>query len=91
MFNAKVEEVIYSLPVNEVSMPIRCSDGYHIIQVLNKRPAVGSVDIEQVLFNFSRIPADPNQIDSVGRLLGENIGICVQLQIINRYVMSLLV
>lgn len=68
MFNAKVEEAIYYLPVNEVSMPIRCSDGYHIIQVLNKRPAVGSLDIEQVLFNFSRIPADLNQIDSVGKV-----------------------
>lgn len=68
MFNAKVEQAIYSLPVNEVSMPIRCSDGYHIIQVLNKRPAVGSVDVEQVLFNFSRIPAGLNQIDSVGKV-----------------------
>ncbi len=68
MFKAKVEEAIYSLPVNVVSMPIRCSDGYHIIQVLNKRPAVGSVDIEQVLFNFPRIPADLNQIDSVGKV-----------------------
>jgi peptidyl-prolyl cis-trans isomerase SurA len=68
MFNARVEDAIYSLPVNEVSQPIRTSDGYHIVQVLGQRPAVGPVDIEQVLFNFTKIPPDQHQIDSVGKV-----------------------
>lgn len=68
MFRAKVEDAIYSLSVNQISEPIRASDGYHIVQVLGKRPAIGTVDVEQVLFNFSHIPPDKHQIDSVGKV-----------------------
>ncbi|GAB6119788.1 peptidylprolyl isomerase [Dysgonomonas termitidis] len=68
MFAAKVEDAIYSLPINEVSMPIRASRGYHIIQVLNRRPAMGAVEIEQVVFNFSHLPPSQQQIDSVGKV-----------------------
>jgi len=65
MLPFNVENVVYSLPINEISMPIRSSKGYHIVQVLNKRPAVGSVEVEQVMFNFPHIPAPENQRDSV--------------------------
>lgn len=68
MFNARVEDAIYSLSVNEISQPIRTSDGYHIVQVLGRRPAVGAVDIEQVLFNFTQVPPNQHQIDSVGKV-----------------------
>ncbi|WP_029906795.1 peptidylprolyl isomerase [Prevotella sp. 10(H)] len=68
MFSAKVEDAIYSLPVMEVSMPIRAARGYHIIQVLNRRQALGSAEIEQVLFKFTRIPPPQQQIDSVGKV-----------------------
>lgn len=68
MFAAAVEDAIYSLPINEVSMPIRAARGYHIIQVLNKRPAMGAVEIEQVVFNFSHLPPLQHQIDSVGKV-----------------------
>jgi len=68
MFNASVEDAIYSLPMNEISQPIRTSDGYHIVQVLGRRPAVGAIDIEQVLFNFTQIPPNQHQIDSVGKV-----------------------
>ncbi|MDR3059293.1 MAG: peptidylprolyl isomerase [Prevotella sp.] len=68
MFASKVEDAIYTLPINEISQPIRTVHGYHIVQVLGKRPAVGSVEIEQVLFNFSKIPASQHQIDSVGKV-----------------------
>ena len=69
MFSSKVEDAIYSLPVNEISQPIRTVHGYHIVQVLGRRPAIGSVEIEQVLFNFSRIPADQQQVDSVRKVV----------------------
>lgn len=68
MFSSKVEDAIYSLSVNDISQPIRSSQGYHIIQVLNRRPAVGSVELEQVVFGFSRIPPLQHQIDSVGKV-----------------------
>jgi peptidyl-prolyl cis-trans isomerase SurA len=54
--------------VNEISRPIRTSDGYHVIQVLGRRPAVGAADVEQVLFNFIQIPPGRHQIDSVGNV-----------------------
>ncbi|WP_165025541.1 peptidylprolyl isomerase [Dysgonomonas sp. ZJ279] len=64
-----VEDAIYSLPVGEISMPIRSNRGYHIIQVLGKRPARGKVSLEQVAFNFSHIPPTKQQIDSVGKVV----------------------
>jgi peptidyl-prolyl cis-trans isomerase SurA len=74
MFNAKVEDAIYSLPVNEVSRPIRASDGYHIVQVSGRRPAVGAADVEQVLFNFTQIPPGRHQTDSVGKVAWREYG-----------------
>lgn len=68
MFAAKVEDAIYSLPLNELSMPIRAARGYHIVQILNRRPAMGAVEIEQVVFNFSHLPPSQQQIDSVGKV-----------------------
>lgn len=68
MLASNVEDAIYNLPIKEVSMPIRASRGYHIVQVLNKRPAMGSAEIEQVIFNFTQIPPMLNQIDSVGKV-----------------------
>ena len=67
-FPYKVEDAAYSLPFNEISMPIRSTKGYHVIEVLNKRPAAGSVELEQVLFNFPHIPPKQNHIDSVGKV-----------------------
>ncbi|MDR1089972.1 MAG: peptidylprolyl isomerase, partial [Prevotella sp.] len=66
MFPSKVEDAIYGLSAGEISRPVRSSRGYHIIQVLNRRPAVGSVELEQVVFGFSHIPPPQHQIDSVG-------------------------
>jgi peptidyl-prolyl cis-trans isomerase SurA len=66
IFPAKVEDAMYSLAVNEISLPIRTAQGYHIVQALGRRPAVGSVEIEQVMFNFTHVPPDRNQLDSVG-------------------------
>lgn len=68
MFPSKVEDVIYNMPQGEISQPVRSSQGYHIIQVLNRRPAIGSVELEQVVFGFTRIPPPQHQIDSVGKV-----------------------
>jgi peptidyl-prolyl cis-trans isomerase SurA len=68
MFPSKVEDAIYDIPQGEISQPIRSSQGYHIIQALNRRPAIGSVELEQVVFGFTHIPPPQHQIDSVGKV-----------------------
>lgn len=69
MFPSKVENAIYTLPQKEISLPIRTSKGYHIIQVLGKRPAIGQADVEQVMFGFPHIPPTKQQIDSVRKIV----------------------
>lgn len=68
MFSSRIEDAIYSLPLREVSMPIRTPSGYHIVQVLNKRPAAGTAEVEQVVFGFLNIPPLQHQIDSVSKV-----------------------
>jgi len=65
MFPYPVEEAIYSLNLSEISMPVRSVKGYHLIQLLGKRPSRGQMRIQQVHYNFSQIPPDKHQIDSV--------------------------
>ncbi|MFV0539483.1 MAG: peptidylprolyl isomerase [Dysgonomonas sp.] len=68
MFPSKVEDAIYDMASSKISQPIRSSQGYHIVQVLNRRPAIGSVELEQVVFGFTHIPPPQHQIDSVGKV-----------------------
>lgn len=65
VLSPQLEDAVYSSPLNEISMPIRTVNGYHIVQVLSKRKAIGSAEIEQVMFRFSKIPASKEHIDSV--------------------------
>lgn len=44
------ETAAYTTPVGSYSMPIRTSIGYHIVQVLGKRPARGEMDVAHILF-----------------------------------------
>ncbi|NDV68960.1 peptidylprolyl isomerase [Dysgonomonas sp. 25] len=71
MFNLQTINVAYSIPVGEISMPVRAADGYHIIQVLGKRPAIGTRTIEQVVFMYPSIPPTKHQVDSVTRVVRE--------------------
>ncbi len=43
------ENAAYSLPVGELSYPVRSADGYHIIKVTDKRPARGSVLVQHIM------------------------------------------
>lgn len=65
MLPAKIVNAIYSLPLQELSKPIRTIKGYHIVQVLARRQAVGKLKVDHIYFAFPQIPATPNQIDSV--------------------------
>lgn len=65
MFSYKLDEILYSLKLNEVTMPIRSDKGYHVLQVVGRRPTQGNPVVEQVLFNFPVIPASKHMEDSV--------------------------
>lgn len=44
------ESAAYSLAAEQVSMPIRTQYGYHLIKLLDKRPASGTVKVRQIFF-----------------------------------------
>ena len=52
MVTYPLEKAMYSLPVGQVSQPIRTSYGYHIIKINNRRPAVGKVLAAHILKKF---------------------------------------
>lgn len=65
VFSYKLESILYAAKLNAVSMPIRTLRGYHILQVTDRRPAQGNPVVEQVMFNFSSIPASQALQDSM--------------------------
>jgi peptidyl-prolyl cis-trans isomerase SurA len=44
-----LETAAYETPVGQYSAPIRTTIGYHIVKVLNKRPARGELDVAHIL------------------------------------------
>lgn len=45
------ENAAYNTPVGKVSKPFRTRFGYHIVKVLDKRDAIGKVQVQQILLN----------------------------------------
>lgn len=43
------ENVAYNTPVGKVSKPFRTPYGYHVLKVLDKKPAVGDIKVAQIL------------------------------------------
>lgn len=43
------ETAAYNTPVGEVSMPFRTRFGYHVVQVLDKRPSLGEVTVAHII------------------------------------------
>ncbi len=43
------EKAMYSLPVGEVSKPVRTNYGYHVIKVHSRRPAIGKVKASHIM------------------------------------------
>ncbi|MCM1170275.1 MAG: peptidyl-prolyl cis-trans isomerase, partial [Bacteroides sp.] len=46
------EKAVYNLKVGEISMPVRTCYGYHLIQMLDKRPALGKVRFKHIMVMF---------------------------------------
>jgi peptidyl-prolyl cis-trans isomerase SurA len=47
------ESAVYSMKVGEVSMPVRTRFGYHIIKVMESRPAQGEVKVAHIMVKLS--------------------------------------
>ena len=45
------ENAAYNTPVGKVSKPFRTRFGYHIVKVLDKRDAIGTIEVQQILLN----------------------------------------
>ncbi|MDE7338455.1 MAG: peptidylprolyl isomerase, partial [Bacteroidales bacterium] len=44
-----LEEALYSMKVGEISQPIRTKYGYHVVQLLDKKPTLGKVTLSHIL------------------------------------------
>ena len=53
------EKALYGLKVGEISMPVRTRYGYHLIQMMEKRPALGRVRFKHIM--AMSIPGDTAQ------------------------------
>ena len=63
------ENAIYNLPIGETSQPIRTKIGYHLIQVMERRPARGEMSVSHILLkktkNGKAIPKAREKADSL--------------------------
>lgn len=71
MLSYPVETAVYNTPVGSISMPVRSNKGYHIVQVLNKRPALGTYAIDRVLIGYPDMKPTKYEKDSVRALAME--------------------
>lgn len=53
------EQALYDLKVGEISMPVRTKYGYHLIQMLDKHPALGKVQFSHIM--AQEMPGDTSQ------------------------------
>jgi peptidyl-prolyl cis-trans isomerase SurA len=56
------ETTAYNTPVGKLSMPVRTRLGYHLIKVMDKRKAMGTVQLKHILVKFPKNPA-PSDIE----------------------------
>lgn len=62
------EETMYNLPSGQVSQPVRTTEGYHLIKVLDRRPDPGQINIAQIVLVYPRLNPSPHEKDSVYKL-----------------------
>jgi peptidyl-prolyl cis-trans isomerase SurA len=56
------ESVAYETPIGKYAAPIRTTIGYHIIKVLNKRPARGELDVAHILLRVKPDGSDDKSV-----------------------------
>ena len=62
------ETAVYNTPVGQVSKPVRTRFGYHLIKVLDKRPARGEVEVAHILALNRKSKKDKNEQDAKTRI-----------------------
>ncbi|MEG2666857.1 MAG: peptidylprolyl isomerase, partial [Bacteroidales bacterium] len=55
------EKAVYAMKVGDISMPIRTQYGYHIIQLTDKKPALGSIKAAHILVPITVFDTTPEQ------------------------------
>jgi len=69
------ENAAYNTPKGKISAPFRTQFGYHIVKVLDRRPARGEVQVAQILVNVQKSKGEEGEkaamarIDSIQRQL----------------------
>ena len=61
----KFENIAYSTPVGEVSMPFRSRFGFHILKVNDKRPSLGEVTVGHIMTYKNK----PNAFERITNIL----------------------
>ncbi len=62
-----LETAAYTLPIGELSEPVRTNSGYHILKVHSRRPARGELEAAHILIRSEKHPGDGGKslIDSL--------------------------
>ena len=68
-----LENAIYESKLNEASQPVRTKIGYHIIEVLEKRPARGEIEVSHLLIRTKKngrpVKDAESKADSIHQLI----------------------
>ena len=54
-----VENALYTLPIGKVSAPLKSKIGYHLIKVVGKRPARGTISVAHILIKHINKSDEP--------------------------------
>ncbi len=73
------ENVAYNTAKGKISAPFRTQFGYHILKVIDRRPARGEVEVAQILINTPKVKGDEGvreaklKIDSIQSALKQGV------------------
>lgn len=62
------ENVAYTTPVGQVSMPVRTRFGYHIIKVTDQRPAQGEVKVAHIMVKTAANISEEDSLKAVTKI-----------------------
>lgn len=57
-----LEKAAYTIPIGQISMPVRTKGGYHLLKVLDRRPYSGSVLVQHIL---KAVPTNASETENL--------------------------